>query len=46
MARQTKCIYCGIAFDRDKEEGVQVGQRWAHLTCFKAKDREKSERIS
>lgn len=43
MARQTKCIYCGIAFDRDKEEGVQVGQRWAHLTCFKAKDREKRE---
>lgn len=43
MARSTKCIYCGVSFDRDKVEGVQIGQRWAHSTCYKQKEKEKSE---
>lgn len=43
MARATKCIYCGTSFDRDLVEGVQIGQRWAHLNCYKQKEREKIE---
>lgn len=43
MARATKCLYCGVAFNRDEVEGVQIGARWAHLNCFKIKEREKKE---
>lgn len=43
MARATKCIYCGVAFDRDVVEGVQIGARWAHLNCFKMKEKEKEQ---
>ena len=37
MARLVKCKYCGISFDRDTEEWVTVGNRYAHSSCVAAR---------
>ena len=34
IAHRVKCKYCGISFDRDKEEYVSLGsRRYAHAQC-------------
>lgn len=33
MARKVKCLYCEEYFDKEKEEHVKVGNRYAHQEC-------------
>lgn len=33
MARAVKCIYCGLTFYREKEDFVQIKNRYAHTKC-------------
>ena len=35
MPRVVKCVYCGVKFDRDKEEYCQVSsRRYSHASCM------------
>lgn len=46
MARLVKCIYCGIQFDRDKEETAQPNPnvyRYAHQTCYEKNQASKTQ---
>lgn len=31
---QVKCLICGQSFDRDKEDYMKMGRRYAHRHCF------------
>lgn len=33
MAKKVVCKYCGITFDRDKEEYEKISTRYAHKSC-------------
>lgn len=35
---KVKCIFCEKMFDREKEECVKIGRRYAHLNCAEAQD--------
>ena len=37
IAHPVICLYCSNKFDRDKEDHVQVGRRYAHASCAQRK---------
>ena len=39
-----KCKFCSQQFDREKEEYVKIGNRYAHSSCYDLKQKEAAEK--
>lgn len=42
MAKKVKCPHCSQTFDRDKEEFVQIKNRYFHKACYEELEKSKS----
>lgn len=43
MAKLVKCPFCGLQFDRDKVDFIQVGRRFAHVSCYENAEKNKTQ---